>query len=168
MSSPQWTLQILRFWTSSIILFLFKTLSYLYLNHKVSETGVCLHLQIKPTCWIQSTELALISGHLEIGTSFIDWAQLSRCLPQDGDRIQSPKHCDLNKNRMMDNLQKHNTCINVSSWTLFNALIDNIKHKKYIKHSKTMHIHGSPPPKRDNHACYVTDGGGEKTLTRKK
>jgi hypothetical protein len=60
----------------------------------------------------------------------------------------------------MDNVQKHNTCINVSSWTLFNALIDN------IKHSKTMHIHGSP--QKDNHASYVTDGGGKQTLTRKK
>jgi hypothetical protein len=33
----------------------------------------------------------------EIGTSSIDWAQLSRLLPEDGDRIQSPKRLVLNK-----------------------------------------------------------------------
>jgi hypothetical protein len=31
-------------------------------------------------------------------------------LPEDEDRIQSLKHCFLNKNRMMDNVQKHNSC----------------------------------------------------------
>jgi hypothetical protein len=30
----------------------------------------------------------------------------------DGDRIQSPEHFALNKNRAMDNVQKHNSCIN--------------------------------------------------------
>jgi hypothetical protein len=29
----------------------------------------------------------------EIETSSVDWAQLSRLLPEDGDRIQSPKRC---------------------------------------------------------------------------
>jgi hypothetical protein len=62
----------------------------------------CLYLSQRFRDWIlspssdktylldQSIEVALISGPLEIGTSFIDWAQLSRCLPQDEDRIQSP------------------------------------------------------------------------------
>jgi hypothetical protein len=31
--------------------------------------------------------------------------------PEDGDRIQSPKHCVLNKNRTVDNIQKHNNFI---------------------------------------------------------
>jgi hypothetical protein len=31
--------------------------------------------------------------------------------PEDGDRIQSPKRYVLNKNRAMDNVQKHNTHI---------------------------------------------------------
>jgi hypothetical protein len=31
------------------------------------------------------------------GTSSIDWVQLSRFLPEDGDRIQSPKRYVLNK-----------------------------------------------------------------------
>jgi hypothetical protein len=30
---------------------------------------------------------------LEIGTSSINWAQLSRLLPGDRDRVQSPKRC---------------------------------------------------------------------------
>jgi hypothetical protein len=29
----------------------------------------------------------------EIGTSSIDWAQLSRLVPEKGDRIRSPKRC---------------------------------------------------------------------------
>jgi hypothetical protein len=32
-----------------------------------------------------------------MGTSFINRAQLSRFLPEDGDRIYSPKRCVLNK-----------------------------------------------------------------------
>jgi hypothetical protein len=33
----------------------------------------------------------------EIGASSIDWALLSRLLPEDGDRIRHPKRCVLNK-----------------------------------------------------------------------
>jgi hypothetical protein len=39
--------------------------------------------------------------------------------PEDGERIQSLKHCILNKNRTMDNVQKHNNCINISSSQTF-------------------------------------------------
>jgi hypothetical protein len=42
----------------------------------------------------------------EIETSSLCSAQLSRLLPEDGDRIQSPKRCVLNKNGKMDNVQK--------------------------------------------------------------
>jgi hypothetical protein len=35
--------------------------------------------------------------YVVFGTSSTDWAQLSRLLPEDGDRIQSPKRCVLNK-----------------------------------------------------------------------
>jgi hypothetical protein len=31
--------------------------------------------------------------HPEIRSSSIDWAQLSRLLPDDGGRVRSPKHC---------------------------------------------------------------------------
>jgi hypothetical protein len=41
----------------------------------------------------------------------IDWAQLSRFYLKT-ETIQSLKRV-LNKNRMMDNVQKHNTCISV-------------------------------------------------------
>jgi hypothetical protein len=75
--------------------------SSFYLKYKVSETWFCPHLQVKPT-QAQSIELLPISGHLyqhqdrvcscawlvypiwcwysrpEIGTSCIDWVQLSR------------------------------------------------------------------------------------------
>jgi hypothetical protein len=47
----------------------------------------------------------------EIGTVFINRAQLSRVLPEGGDRIYCPKPCALNKNTTMDNVQKHNNCI---------------------------------------------------------
>jgi hypothetical protein len=33
--------------------------------------------------------------------------------PEVGDKIQSPKCCVLNKKRTMDNVQKHNICINI-------------------------------------------------------
>jgi hypothetical protein len=39
--------QILRFWTLSIVLFLSETLSCLCLKNRVSETGLCLRLQVK-------------------------------------------------------------------------------------------------------------------------
>jgi hypothetical protein len=45
--------------------------------------GLCCLWFIYPVlCWCP-----------EIGTSSIDRAQLSRLLPEDGDRIQSPKLC---------------------------------------------------------------------------
>jgi hypothetical protein len=44
-----------------------------------------------------------------MGTSSIDWAQLSRLLSEEGDRVQSPKRF-LNK-KQDDNVQKFNNCI---------------------------------------------------------
>jgi hypothetical protein len=42
--------QILCCWTLSIVLSLSKnTVLYIFLKHNVSETGFCLHLQVKPT-----------------------------------------------------------------------------------------------------------------------
>jgi hypothetical protein len=72
----------------------------LFTTHNVSETGFCLRLHVKPT--------QLGTMDLKIDISSIDWAQLSRVLPEDGDRIQSPKRFVLNKNRNTDNVQKHN------------------------------------------------------------
>jgi hypothetical protein len=34
-------------------------------------------------------------------------------LPDEGDRIQSPKRCVLNKKRTIDNVQKHNYYIKI-------------------------------------------------------
>jgi hypothetical protein len=47
----------------------------------------------------------------EIGTRSIDCAQLSRLLPENGDRVQHPKRRFVNKNKTMDNVQKVNTCM---------------------------------------------------------
>jgi hypothetical protein len=41
--------------------------------------------------FLTKDRILLVCLHPEIGTSSIDWAQLSRFLPEDGDRIQSPK-----------------------------------------------------------------------------
>jgi hypothetical protein len=52
-----------------------------YLKHDVSETRFCLRLQAKNQPHLV---LVLVSG---------DRVQLSRFLPEDGYRIQSPKRC---------------------------------------------------------------------------
>jgi hypothetical protein len=52
-------------------------------------------------------------------------------LPEDGDRIQSPKvvFCKINRNvfldkdRTMDNVQKHNICTNVPSSQTFRSYL---------------------------------------------
>jgi hypothetical protein len=59
-----------------------------YLKHNVSETGVCLRLQVDAT---QSTELLPVSGTEQVPS-------------EDGDRIQSPK---------MDNAQNCDRYINI-------------------------------------------------------
>jgi hypothetical protein len=46
---------------------------------------------------------------------YIVWTQMSRLLPEDGDRIQSPKHCfklQQKKKKKVDGwCPKHNNCI---------------------------------------------------------
>jgi hypothetical protein len=49
----------------------------------------------------------------EIGTSSIDWAQLSRLLPENLNRVQSPKRRFEIKSKTTDNIQKVDNC-NVS------------------------------------------------------
>jgi hypothetical protein len=73
-------IQLLPFWTLSIILFLFKT-------YNVSETGFYLYLQAEPT-QLGPTDRA--SPSLEIGTRL---GQTEQVPPEDGGRIQSPKPC---------------------------------------------------------------------------
>jgi hypothetical protein len=70
--------------------------------------NVCLNscrlLRLCLACCISCLMLVLVCGD-----SFsVDWAQLNRILPQDGDRNQSTKCCVLNRNRMVGNVQKHN------------------------------------------------------------
>jgi hypothetical protein len=96
--------QILFFWTLFIVLFLSKSLTCFIKNYNISETGFCLRLQVKPT---QLGPIDIASPYLRT----IGFNQLG--FPEDGDRIQSPKRCVLNKSRTMDNVQKGNICINV-------------------------------------------------------
>jgi hypothetical protein len=68
----------------------------------------------KLVCWYRRPD---------VGTSSIDWAQLSRFFPEDGDRNQLPIHCVLNKNRTLDNVQKRNICIIVASSQTFTTYL---------------------------------------------
>jgi hypothetical protein len=79
-----------------------------------------------------------LKHRLEIGTSSINWAQLSRfCLKTD--RIQSLTHCVLkykqdvvlDKNSIMDNSQKHHICTNVPSSQTFRSYFQFILLSKY-------------------------------------
>jgi hypothetical protein len=51
----------------------------------------------------------------EIGTSFVDWAQLSVFYLKTGTE-SSFLNVVLNKNRMMDNVQRHNSCNNAPQY----------------------------------------------------
>jgi hypothetical protein len=51
------------------------------------------------------------AGVWRCGTSSIDWAQLSRLLPKDGDRIQSPKRCVLNKKTGQWIMSRHSVVV---------------------------------------------------------
>jgi hypothetical protein len=80
-----------NFIINTIIAFLDIIHPVLFKTHDVSETGFCLRLRVLPT---------------QLGP--IDQAGL-RTL------------CVLNKNRRMDNVQKHNNCINISSSQIFRS-----------------------------------------------
>jgi hypothetical protein len=68
----------------------------------IPVNGLCCVLFIFPVlCWFWCPET---------GTRSINWAQLSRFLPEDRDRDQSLKRCFYITNRMMDNAQKTNNC----------------------------------------------------------
>jgi hypothetical protein len=75
--------QILRFWTLSIVLSLSINTGAVYiLKHDVSAAGICLRLQVKPT------QL----GPIDRDTDSLYRLDLTeRVLPEDKDRIQSPK-----------------------------------------------------------------------------
>jgi hypothetical protein len=77
-----------------------------YLKHNVSETGLCLCLQVKAT--------HLGPNERTTDRDYIDWAQMSRHITEDRNRIQSLKWCVLNKKkRTMDTLKKLNNCRNI-------------------------------------------------------
>jgi hypothetical protein len=98
-----WFIQILYFRTLSTILFSIKNITF----------------------WKLDSVSASIS--LEIGTSSIDWTQLSRFYRNTETKsslqniafLNKEKERYLDKNRMMNNFQKHNIFINVSSSQTF-------------------------------------------------
>jgi hypothetical protein len=63
-------LQILCFWTLSTSCLYLKCRPVYLSKHNVSDTGFCLHLQVRLPRWDIRCP--------EIGTSSIDWTQLSR------------------------------------------------------------------------------------------
>jgi hypothetical protein len=72
-------------------------------KHNFWETGFCLPIfRWNLLSWAQSI------GPVPIGPSV-------GFLPEDRDKIQSPKSCVLSKNRTMDNVQKRNIFINLLS-----------------------------------------------------
>jgi hypothetical protein len=92
-------------------------------KHNVLETGFCLRLQVKPT------QLGSIDrASLDIGTSFIDSVQLSGFyLKMKTESSLWNVFCNINrtvffdKDRTMDNVQKHNICIVVPSSKTFRS-----------------------------------------------
>jgi hypothetical protein len=92
-----------------------KPLSCFYLKQKFSETEFCLRLQVEPT-QLNAINRAVRDQFYRLGPSEL-------VLPEDEDKIQSPKHCVLkykqdgvsDKNRTMDNVQKHNICTSYAS-----------------------------------------------------
>jgi hypothetical protein len=86
-------IQILCFWTLPIVLFLSKTLSSFF-KYKVSETGFCLRLQVKPTQLGPIDRAGPISGD-----KTIDWAELNRFYLKTETESSLRNVVFLNKNR---------------------------------------------------------------------
>jgi hypothetical protein len=53
--------------------------------YKINKKKIKIKLDLQRPQFVSGTSL-------EKGTSSIEWAQLSRLLPEGGDRIKSPKH----------------------------------------------------------------------------
>jgi hypothetical protein len=93
--------------------FIQKHLHVYITKHNVSENRVGLRLQV---IWAQSMKL-------EIGTSSIDWAQLSKFYlkTEIDSSVRNVVFCNINrkvildKDRTIDNVQEHNFC--TDGWT---------------------------------------------------
>jgi hypothetical protein len=115
-------IQILCFWTLSIILFLPKNTVLSIFRNNVSETGFCLRLQVK------YTKLGPIDRASPYLPSSIDWAQLSRYYlkTETESSLRNivfwdyKQECVLDENSTMDNVQKH-IYTNVSSSQTFRS-----------------------------------------------
>jgi hypothetical protein len=108
--------QILCFWTLSIVLSLSKKRPDYFSKHNVSETGFCLRLQVKPT---QLGPIDRASPYLRTS---IDWARMKRFYLKTGTESSLRKVAFwkiirhfLDKDKTMDNVRKHNIRTNVTS-----------------------------------------------------
>jgi hypothetical protein len=88
--------QLLCFWTLSIVLCLSKKSPVYFSKHNVSETGYCLRLQVKLTHL----------GPIDRASPYLQC--LKRCV------LKNKQDGFLDKHRTMDNVQKHNSCKNVA------------------------------------------------------
>jgi hypothetical protein len=65
-------------------------------NFGNNTLNLAFHKKIKMIGGLGHLNLVMFSG-AEVGTSTINWAELSRLFPEDEDRIQPPKCYVLNK-----------------------------------------------------------------------
>jgi hypothetical protein len=133
-------MQILCFWTLSIVLFLSKTLSSFCLKTRFGDripSCFCLKTQSFgdriPSCVYLKTQ------------RFGDRIPSCFCLKTQsfGDRIQSPKRFVLHKNRTMDNVQRHNIYIILSDKYLVMAprkLLNTPENSRYIREDGTLQV----------------------------
>jgi hypothetical protein len=83
--------------------------SCFYLKHNVSETGPCRPID-----------------RARARAGCIDWAQLSRFYLKMETESVSEVLYFLNKNKAMDNIQKHNKYINIASSQTFRSYLNKI------------------------------------------
>jgi hypothetical protein len=91
-------------------------ISYIPLVFKIRHSSKKLFAMCRSSSFCLDSNADLLSWAQSLEIRTIDWAQLSKFhLKME---IQSLKHCVLNKNRMIDNVQKDNF-INITSLTNF-------------------------------------------------
>jgi hypothetical protein len=96
------------FWTLSIIISLSENCPVYFSKHNVSETEFSLHLQTK------STQL----GPIDRASPYLyRLGPTEYVLPEDGDRIQSPKRSSINRSQLNsspedgDKIQSPKRCV---------------------------------------------------------
>jgi hypothetical protein len=118
--------------------------SGVYEQQNASTFITRLRVAMNPLLIVLSMQKALhritVFKYIEI---FAWITKSSPYLPEDGDRIQSPKRCVLNKSRTMDNVQKQNNCLNVLSSQTFRS--DNCLCLKFAQNRMKVFVRYPPP-----------------------